>query len=304
MEITQLTYFKTVAKYESFTKAAMELHITQSALSRSIAQLESEIGVLLFERKKGGKITLNNDGRFFLQHVIQMLNGLDNTVAAVKERAGLERGVIQLALNEGIYIRHILRRFLLDHSNVQVNCTFLSDEQIKVGLDDCTLNFAICDHQIYGQELEWTPLCRDPLAVMLPPGHPLISRRSIAAEELREEKFIIRYLGTEHESPVIRLCQKAGFTPRIIYKGTEDDLCTDLVADGVGVMIVPHSLYLGRSDAKGRTCTAAVPLSDDFAFHEIGIMRKPGQFQSAAAQELLARISSYFAALRSQNEAH
>ena len=59
MEITQLTYFKTVAKYESFTKAAMELHITQSALSRSIAQLESEIGVLLFERKKGGKITLN-----------------------------------------------------------------------------------------------------------------------------------------------------------------------------------------------------------------------------------------------------
>ena len=153
MEITQLTYFKTVAKYESFTKAAMELHITQSALSRSIAQLESEIGVLLFERKKGGKITLNNDGRFFLQHVIQMLNGLDNTVAAVKERAGLERGVIQLALNEGIYIRHILRRFLLDHSNVQVNCTFLSDEQIKVGLDDCTLNFAICDHQIYGQEL-------------------------------------------------------------------------------------------------------------------------------------------------------
>ena len=94
MEITQLTYFKTVAKYESFTKAAMELHITQSALSRSIAQLESEIGVLLFERKKGGKITLNNDGRFFLQHVIQMLNGLDNTVAAVKERAGLERGVI------------------------------------------------------------------------------------------------------------------------------------------------------------------------------------------------------------------
>ena len=212
--------------------------------------------------------------------------------------------MIQLALNEGIYIRHILRRFLLDHSNVQVNCTFLSDEQIKVGLDDCTLNFAICDHQIYGQELEWTPLCRDPLAVMLPPGHPLITRRSIAAEELREEKFIIRYLGTERESPVIRLCQKAGFTPRIVYKGTEDDLCTDLVADGVGVMIVPRSLYLGRSDAKGHTCTAAVPLSDDFALHEIGIMRKPGQFQSAAAQELLARISSYFAALGSQKEAH
>ena len=63
MEITQLHYFKTVAKFESFTRAAEELHITQSALSRSIAQLENDIGIQLFERRKGGKITLNRDGR-------------------------------------------------------------------------------------------------------------------------------------------------------------------------------------------------------------------------------------------------
>ena len=67
MEITQLHYFKTVAKFESFTRAAEELHITQSALSRSIAQLENDIGIQLFERRKGGKITLNRDGRFFLR---------------------------------------------------------------------------------------------------------------------------------------------------------------------------------------------------------------------------------------------
>lgn len=299
MEITQLTYFKTVAKYESFTKAAMELHITQSALSRSIAQLENEIGILLFERKKGGKITLNGDGRFFLQHTIQLLNELENSVAAVKERAGLEQGVISMALTEGVYIRHILRRFLLDHPNVRLNCHFRSDRQIKEGLDASTLNFAVSDHQIHGQDLSWSLLCRDPLAVMLPPGHPLSGRQTIPAIALSKEQFIIRNLGTQGESPVIRFCQQAGFTPRVVYEGTEDDLCTQLVSDGVGVMIVPRSIYLGRSDAKGVIPAAtAIPLADDFAFHEIGIVQKPGQFQSAAAKDLMRRITEYFGALK------
>ena len=64
MELSQLAYFRAVARTEHFTRAAEELHITQSALSRSIAQLESDIGIQLFERRKGGKITMNRDGRF------------------------------------------------------------------------------------------------------------------------------------------------------------------------------------------------------------------------------------------------
>ena len=107
MEITQLHYFKTVAKHESFTLAAEELHITQSALSRSIAQLEADIGIQLFERRKGG-VTLNRDGHFFLQHVIQVLNTLENTVSAVKEMAGLETGVVNISISEFIFIKHII----------------------------------------------------------------------------------------------------------------------------------------------------------------------------------------------------
>ena len=300
MEITQLTYFKTVAKYESFTKAAMELHITQSALSRSIAQLENEIGILLFERKKGGKITLNSDGRFFLQHVIQVLNTLENTVSAVKEMAGLERGVVNVALTEAVYITHILHRFILDFPDVRLNCRLQSEAQIKASLDDGTLNFAVSDHPIYGQDLEWSSLYRDQLSVMLPPGHPLCGRKCISAAELSNDRFIISNLGFGMESAVVKLCQQAGFTPRVVYEGTGEELCGQLVSDGIGVMIAPHSINLGRSAATGvgDPMTAAIPLSDAFAYNEIGIVQKSGQFQSNAALELFRRITDYFGALK------
>ena len=299
MEITQLHYFKTVAKYESFTKAAAELHITQSALSRSIAQLEDDIGILLFERRKGGKITLNRDGKFFLTHVVQILNTFENTVSAVKEMAGLEKGVVNIAVTEEIYIKHIIHDFMLDYPDVRLNCRLQSDQQIQASLDDGTLNFAVSEHPIYGPDIEWIPLYQDRLTVVLPDGHPLQSRKWIHTSELSGERFIISNLGYGMDSAVIHMCQMAGFTPRVVYEGTGEDLCGQLVHDGIGVMITPHSINQGVRDTAGieGPRIVAVPLADSFACNEIGIVRKTGQFQSAAATELFERILSYFESL-------
>lgn len=298
MEITQLHYFKTVAKYESFTRAAAELHITQSALSRSIAQLEDNIGIQLFERKKGGKLTLNRDGRFFLGHVIQVLNSLENAVSAVQEMAGLERGVVNIAISEFIFIKNVIYDFLLAHPDVRLNCRLQSQEQMRASLDDGTLHFALCKAPIPGADFQWQRLFTDRMSVVLPQGHPLARRTSLRLEELRQEHFIVSNVGFDMSSELVRMCHLAGFEPYIVYEGSGEDLCGLLVSAGVGVMIAPYSISLGKGlMGVDQVSLPSVPLSDDFAESQIGAVSKRGQFQSEAARALYQQIAAFYAGL-------
>ena len=72
MTLNQLIYFQTIAKYEHFRLAAAELNLSQPSLSRSIATLEEELGVILFERN-GRNVTLTKSGKVFLEHVDRIL---------------------------------------------------------------------------------------------------------------------------------------------------------------------------------------------------------------------------------------
>lgn len=298
MEITQLHYFKTVAKYQSFTRAAEELHITQSALSRSIAQLEDDIGILLFERKKGGKITLNRDGSFFLHYVVQVLNTLENTVSAVKEMAGLERGVVNIAISEFIFVKNIVYDFLVEHPNVRLNCRLQSQKQMRDSLEDGTINFALCKNPISGAEFHWQPLFLDRMSVVLPQNHPLAGRKSLYLDELRQEHFIVSNLGFDMSSEMIRMCHLAGFEPYIVYEGSGEDLCGRLVGAGVGVMLAPYSITQGVGlMGVDMVPLPSIPLADDFAETQIGAVMKWGQFQSEAALSLFDRIADFYASL-------
>lgn len=307
MEITQLHYFKTVAKYESFTKASQELHVTQSALSHSIAQLEDDIGFSLFERRRGGRITINKDGRFFLAQVVQILSTLENTVSAVREMAGLERGVIYIATSESVFLNTVIYDFLLDYPNVQLNCCLQSPEQMKSSLDDGTLNFVVCRTRLAEAGLTWKPIYEDQMTVMLPRSHSLAGRTGIYLHELSEEPFIVCNLGYDMSSEAVDLCRMAGFEPRVVYKGNSQDLAGMLVSAGLGVLLTPNSISQslraftpavpGEEMPEKHLNVVCVPLLDDFAKSEIGIVMKSGQFQSEAARSLNERIVEYYSHL-------
>ena len=79
MDLTQLQYFRTVARLENVTKAARELYVSQPTLSQSIARLEESLGTPLFDRQKG-KLHLNEAGRIFLERVDRAFVEIDNGV--------------------------------------------------------------------------------------------------------------------------------------------------------------------------------------------------------------------------------
>ena len=78
MTLNQLLYFQTISKYQHFRKAAEKLNLSQPSLSRSIASLEDELGIVLFERQ-GRNIRLTKYGRIFLEHTDRILQEVDTT---------------------------------------------------------------------------------------------------------------------------------------------------------------------------------------------------------------------------------
>lgn len=298
MEIVQLNYFKAIAQYGSFTRAADVLHVTQSALSRSIASLEQDIGFPLFERK-GNHIFLTMDGEAFLTAAIEALNLLSSTVDATRARTGLEYGAVHIGIAESVFLKNLIRDFLLEHPNVHIFCKILSEGQIRRSLEEGEINFAVTRERPVGPKIQWEEIFSDRMMVRFPPNHPLIERDSVYLTELSEDHFIISNVGYDMQSEIVALCHLAGFHPHITYEGCGEDLAGLLVDDGLGIMLAPYSIGQGVK-ALGIAMShvpAGVPIMDDFASSKIGIATKKGQFQSDAARKLMEMICGYYKVL-------
>ena len=97
MELTQLRYFAAVARTGNISRAAQELYVTQPNLSKSIARLEEELGVPLFDHRKG-KIVLNDYGRCFLASVNLSLGELENGVRSIQRMYASNQNVLNAGL--------------------------------------------------------------------------------------------------------------------------------------------------------------------------------------------------------------
>ena len=119
-EIHQLKYVICVAKLESISKAATTLHLSQPALSKSIAKLEDELGVLLFDRS-GKRLHLNDRGRLFLEGAEKALRELDSAAASVSAEAGSLQGSLSIGVfgmqNDAI---SCIQRFMQENRRVHV----------------------------------------------------------------------------------------------------------------------------------------------------------------------------------------
>lgn len=299
MELMQLKYFKEVARQENVSRAAEALHITQSALSKSIAKLETEVGMQLFERQ-GNRIHLNHFGKIMLRYADRVVLDLKSCRAELNELAGLEAGPIRVGVSADVFIKHLVKEFLFAHPNTTMVCLLQSNEQMAASLEDGTIDFTVSTDPIEGSDLVWQPIYKDHLTVLLSNDHPLAQRDSLYLDELANERFIISNMGFGMRSSTYELCRMAGFEPKVLYEGYDTEMAGSLVAQGMAVMITPHSISMGvsrfLSEAPPKP-TVGIPLADYFTHKNIGITTKQGHFKSAATLEFYSCVVNYFSSL-------
>lgn len=244
MNLYPLRYFATLAHLEHYTKAAEILSITQPSLSHAISSLEKELGVKLFE-KDGRNVVLTKCGQAFLVDVEQALNMLDSSVNKL-QMTGFGEGRIDIAELRVLcstVVPNFVKGFLDSSSNKKIDFHFHSSTGLTFdmiqGLKERKYDIAFCSKMDNEPLIEFTPVAKQELVLIVPKGHPLEDRTSIDLKDSLAYPHIVFSKRSGLRQVIDKLFEKCGGYPEIAYSMEEDQGVAGLVGAGFGIAVVP-----------------------------------------------------------------
>lgn len=256
MNIRTLICFKTVAELKHYTKAANQLYLTQSALSKTIRNLEQEIKVSLFE-KHGRNVTLTRAGEVFYDHVIRALGELNAGVTEAQSQEEREKQSIVLSVVFSDYATQLpekLLAFRRQHPNCQYSIEYKYTSAIMRDLFSESCDMGICgDFPSDGKYADVARhlLDREPVAIVVSKHHRFALRDCVEVEELRDEPFIIwNRSGLGTNKLILDLCKAQGFEPNFFMEAYSNLGVINAVATGMGIAVLPRSEDLGHANIK------------------------------------------------------
>lgn len=249
IDIRQLRYFVAVAEEEHVGRAAERLHISQSPLSRQIAQLEERLGLTLFERSQQ-RIRLTRDGQTFLTETRALLTHANRLESLGKrlgrgEEGGLCIGYIENAMHAGI-LPNALRVLRVGRPNVHVALYNLRSAEQLEGLRQRSLDIALVSEPPTDDDpdLLGFRVLDDPMLLALPEHHPLANQAILSPDDLAHQEWI----GVQHHQNAnsrqdfVSACIRAGFTPDIRMEATGPFTAMALVASELGIAMIQKGL--------------------------------------------------------------
>ncbi len=275
-EFQQLEQFVVVARERNFTRAAAELNLSQSALSRSIQKLEEQLGQPLFERKPR-EVVLTDLGELLLDRSKEILKLVEDTFSALSE-AGL-RGRIRLGAIPTVapyFLPGLLRGFAASHPNISVVVQEDTTEQLVQRCGRGEIDLAILALPVAAKHLETEALFDEELLLVLPAGHPLASHGEVPPDAVEEFPFVMlneAHCLSEH---VVSYCRRQAVQPVIVERISQLATVQELVALGHGVSIVPAMAQRldGSERRVYRSFGGARP------FRTVAMMWNPYRYQS------------------------
>jgi DNA-binding transcriptional LysR family regulator len=299
MDLLQLKYFQTVARLEHMTQAAKALSIAQPSLSQTIAHLEDELGVPLFERQ-GRHIQLNAFGRALLRHVERLFGELDEARQELADLAGAEQSQIALSVIVPQILPELLGAFRGLHPQIsfrlfQQHTLQAAQQQLERGEVDLCITSPPLEQEgiAWQEEMSWVPLLSDEMYLVLPLDHPLAGRESIQLSDVAHDPFISLKPGDSLRELTDRFCRQAGFTPRVVFEGDELETIRGLVSAGMGMTLISHLMV--RSTPHLTTLPIKVlSIAEPRCQRLIGLAWRKTHYLSQAAQQFRAFVIQYF----------
>lgn len=264
MNLDHLRYFETIARFEHYGKAAEFLHVSQPSLTYAVGQLESELGVPLFE-KTGRNVRLTRYGRLFLQSVTQSLQKLDGAARTLQELGTggglvLLGGIRKLAAQT---VPELMRDFLARPGNEAVRFELHTESgfsrDLLQAVEEERLDMAFVSHPGDPTVFECLPFRRSPFVVVVPPGHPLAARESVTLEETLPYPYVYFSKRGGLRPPIDAMFRAIDAQPKIAYETEEDTVVAGMAAAGFGIAVVPDHPVLRCLNVKILPITAPDP---------------------------------------------
>lgn len=240
MDVRLLEAFVVVAEEEHFHRAAARLGTTQPALSRQIGQLESELGVQLFERLPRG-VRLSAAGRAFQADVADVLANLQRAVQKARRVAAGQEGQLSLGFVEttmrGPEIPRILQTFRQRHRGIRLDLRPMTSLKQWELLRSRTIDVGFAFDAPEGQDIQSERLVEDSIVLAVPERHPLATAPVVTLAMLKHEPFVWfeRQDAPAYYDRVNEACQRAGLTLQVVQLSLHNATAMALVAAGLGL---------------------------------------------------------------------
>lgn len=278
MNLDHLRYFVKLSELRHYTRAAEQLCISQPSLSHAISQLESELGVPLFE-KSGRNTVLTRYGEEFLECAQRSLGILDAGMESL-QRSAKGEGVVRLGFLRTLgvdFIPKLTSDFIAADPNSGVEFSFHSD--LSSGLIDGLLqhkfDLVFCSEPEKTLGLTATPVTSQKLVMIVPNGHPLADRGSIGLAETLEYPAVWFAKGSGLRKVVDGMYEKVGGKPISVVETEEDEVIAGLVAAGFGIAVVPDMDMLHKLDISVLEITSPPYHRDFFMVWDDSVFMSP-----------------------------
>jgi DNA-binding transcriptional LysR family regulator len=242
MDLRQLEIVKIVADSGSFTAAARQMHVSQSAISRQVLLLEEELKEPLFVRL-GRRVRLTPAGDAMLQLGRRVLGDVRDTTTAILEHQKRLTGSIHLAGGMTVCL-HVFPSLLKDyrrrHPDVEVKLTTGSTPQVLERLRSGIVDVALLTLPVEGADLMQVPVLREELLLVTHPSHPVTRQRRIRPRDLDGQPLVLFERGSSTRRVIDDMIAREQIGPKIVLETENVEILKALVAIGMGMTIIPY----------------------------------------------------------------
>ena len=252
ISLRQLEAFVAVCEEGSFSKAASRVNISQSGLSVLIRQLESGLGVRLFDRSTR-HVLQTRAGEEFRAPCMRLLADLSHAVGNVKALEARERGHVVVAAPPLLAARLLVsmaQMFRASYPGITLGLLDIPAEAILQGVRAGTIDIGFGAFADGPAEFIVEPLIRGPLMALLPKNHTLASRRSISLKQIATAGLVIQARGNPFRADLDRAFVRMGAEPVINIEVTQLSTVVSLVEAGFGAAIMPPYAALLTTNPK------------------------------------------------------
>lgn len=279
----QLQVFAEVARHNSFARAAEALHLTPPAVTMQVKELESNIGVVLFERS-GRRVALTTAGEYFLVHSRRLLGALKEAEDAMMHFRKVRAGVLTVGIvsTAKYFVPRLLARFRVRHPGLDLRLTVSPNREGLVALlARNEVDLAIMGRPPREMSTRAEPFAAHPLVMVGPADHRVAGTESVALSALASDPFIVRESGSGTRDAMQAWFRTQRFVPRETMEMSSNETIKQAVMAGMGVSFL--SLHtIGLEVRSG--LIAVLPIDGTPVMRTWNVVRSTSKVLSPAAE--------------------
>jgi len=288
LEMSDLRAFVAVAELGTFSAAALDLHLSQPALSRRISKLEAKMGVRLVERTTR-RVDLTAFGREFARKARDILNSLDESLIGLGEVAGRMSGEVTVACVPSVvryFLPQVLRTFHEHYPRIVIRIMDDGASDVLSSVVRSEADFGLNYIGVQEASIEFEPVLKEAFVVACRRDHPLAKRPQVSWAELKAYDYMSVAKASGNRLLLDLALAQSPELPRSFCEVRHVMSVVSLVEAGVGIAAVPR-LAMPDDD---HPILVSVPLIDPVVSRTVGLIRRRGRVLSAAAQQLYEMI--------------